>query len=49
MDNNNALLATLVGMVRLTPNDAELGRRVRSLISSMMEASTNNNKDILKG
>lgn len=48
VDNNNTVLATLVSMVRSTPNDTDLGKKVRALISSMTE-STNTDKHILKG
>lgn len=44
------LINTIIQMVKNTPNDTELGKRIRSIIAPLIyEQGPNNNKQILRG
>ena len=46
---DNALLQIVSNMVKTTPNDTELGKKVRALIHQMAPELIKENKQILKG
>lgn len=45
----DTLLQILLNMVRSTPSDADLGKKVRSLVKDMAPDLIKENKQILKG
>ncbi len=46
---NDHLIQTLVMMVKTNPNDTELGKKVRAILSSLVNEQTNSgNKQLLK-
>ena len=48
-DMNDHLIQTLVMMVKTNPNDTELGKKVRAILSSLVNEQTNSgNKQLLK-
>lgn len=48
MDINEHLIQTILMMVKTTPNDTELGNKVRAILSSMVKENTSGNKQLLK-
>jgi hypothetical protein len=48
-DMNDHLIQTLVMMVKTNPNDTELGKKVRAILSSLVNEQTNSGtKQLLK-
>lgn len=45
----STLLQIIINMVKTTPNDTDLGKKIRTLIQEMGVQSINENKQILKG
>jgi hypothetical protein len=45
----DTLTQIIVNMVKTTPNDVELGKKIRALVQEMGVQSINENKQILKG
>ena len=45
----DTLTQIIINMVQTTPNDAELGKKIRSLIKEMGIQTINESKQILKG
>lgn len=44
------LINTIIQMVKNTPNDTDLGKKIRSIIAPLIqEQNPNNNKQILRG
>lgn len=49
MNINEHLIQTLIMMVKSTPNDTELGAKVRAILSSMVKENTSGTKQLLNG
>ena len=45
----NTLLQIIINMVKTTPNDTDLGKKIRTLVEEMGIRTINENKQILKG
>jgi len=49
MQVQDALIRAIVEMIKSTPNDQELGKKVRALLSPTMYEQGQTSKNILKG
>ena len=45
----DTMIQMIISMVRNTPNDQELGKKVRAFITPIMSEQNNNDKKILRG
>jgi|LakMenE01Jun11ns_1017448.scaffolds.fasta_scaffold9423275_2 hypothetical protein len=49
MQNQDYLITTIINMVKNTPNDMELGKKIRNIITPLIYEQGQNSKQILKG
>jgi hypothetical protein len=49
MQNHDYLINTIISIVKNTPNDMELGKKIRNIIAPLIYEQGQSGKQILKG
>lgn len=45
----DTMIQMIINMIKNTPNDQELGKKIRAFLAPVMSEQNNNDKKILKG